>query len=167
MSTHWHNNNNNYNRRSINSWFNLQPSRSTTGRVEELDNRDAPIFLHPPPLHQPSWDATIIDNKEDKDAEEAVDHSVSRGGIHPPPMSITTGRNTSTAPHTPGGWGYFTSTAPYTTGGRGYFAPMHQVHMNAPYSNTTKRYANWNACFSCGFDMEDNHTSQTCPLHLR
>jgi hypothetical protein len=84
MSTHWHNNKNNYNRRSINSWFNLQPSCSTTGRVKELDDRDAPIFLHPPPLHQPSWDATIMDNKEDEDAEEAVDHLFSRGAIHPP-----------------------------------------------------------------------------------
>ena len=103
------------------------------------------------------------------------------GGHTPPPMFINTGRNTSTAPHTPGGRGYFTSTAPhtsggrghftstapYTPGGRGYFAPMHQAHINAPYSNTTKRYANWNACFLCGFDVEDNHTSQKCPLHLR
>ncbi len=103
------------------------------------------------------------------------------GGPYTPPMFINAGRNTSTAPHTPGGRGYFTSTAPhrsgsrghftstapYTPGGRGYFAAMHQVHINAPYSNTTKRYANWNACFLCGFDLEDNHTSQTCPLHLR
>jgi hypothetical protein len=167
MSTHWHNNKNNYNRRSINSWFNSQPSHSTTARVEELGDRDTPIFLHPPPLHQPSWDATIMDTVGDEDAEEAVDHSFFRGAIHPPPMSITTGRNASTAPHTPGGRGYFTSTAPYTPGGRGYFAPMHQAHINVPYSNTTKRHANWNACFSCGFDMDDNHTSQTCPLHLR
>jgi hypothetical protein len=84
MSTHWHNNKNNYNRRSINSWFNLQPSRSTTARVEELGNRDTPIFLHPTPLHQPSWDATIMDTVGAEDAEEAVDHSFSRGAIHPP-----------------------------------------------------------------------------------
>ncbi len=85
MSTHWHNNQNNYNRCSINSWFNLQPSRSTTARVEELGNRDAQIFLHPPPLHQPSWDATIMDTVGGEDAEEAVDHSFSQGAIHPPP----------------------------------------------------------------------------------
>ena len=36
-----------------------------------------------------------------------------------------------------------------------------------PYSNLTKRYAHWNACFSCGFDVPDGHTSQTCPLHLK
>jgi hypothetical protein len=77
-------NKNNYNKHSSNSWFNLQPSHSTTARVEELGDRDAPIFPHHPPLHQPSWDATIMDTVGDKDAEEAVDHSFSRGAIHPP-----------------------------------------------------------------------------------
>jgi hypothetical protein len=37
----------------------------------------------------------------------------------------------------------------------------------APYSNTTKRFANWNACYSCGFNVADDHTSLTCPQHLR
>jgi hypothetical protein len=36
-----------------------------------------------------------------------------------------------------------------------------------PYSNLMKRFANWNACYSCGFDIPDGHTSQTCPQHLR
>jgi len=36
-----------------------------------------------------------------------------------------------------------------------------------PYSNTVKRYANWNACYSCGFDVADGHTSMSCPPHLR
>jgi hypothetical protein len=36
-----------------------------------------------------------------------------------------------------------------------------------PYSNTMKRYANWNACYSCGFDDADGHTSMSCPPHLR
>ncbi len=31
------------------------------------------------------------------------------------------------------------------------------------YSKIVKRYANWNVCFSCGFDVEDGHTSTTCP----
>lgn len=35
----------------------------------------------------------------------------------------------------------------------------------APYSNTTKYYANWNICFSCGFDVDSWHTSQMCPYH--
>lgn len=29
--------------------------------------------------------------------------------------------------------------------------------------NPIKRYNNWNYCYSCGFDVEDGHTSQTCP----
>ncbi len=35
-----------------------------------------------------------------------------------------------------------------------------------PYSNMVKRYANWNACYSCGFDVADDHTSMSCPPHL-
>jgi hypothetical protein len=41
-------------------------------------------------------------------------------------------------------------------------------HVQAPpYLNLTKRYANWNACYSCGFDVPAGHTSQTCrhPFH--
>jgi hypothetical protein len=36
-----------------------------------------------------------------------------------------------------------------------------------PFSNVMKRYANWNACYSCGFDVADGHTSMSCPAHLR
>jgi hypothetical protein len=36
---------------------------------------------------------------------------------------------------------------------------------NPPHSNIVKVYANWNVCFSCGFDIEEGHTSQTCPKH--
>jgi len=31
------------------------------------------------------------------------------------------------------------------------------------YSNIVKRYSNMNVCFSCGFDVENDHTSRTCP----
>jgi hypothetical protein len=33
--------------------------------------------------------------------------------------------------------------------------------------NPIKRYNNWNYCFSCGFDVEDGHTSATCPHDWR
>jgi hypothetical protein len=53
--------------------------------------------------------------------------------------------------------------APNQFGGPGPFAPMVPTQMgNAP--SPIKRYANWNACFSCGFDVEDGHTSATCPM---
>ena len=42
-----------------------------------------------------------------------------------------------------------------------------QRSQEIPYSNTVKRYSNWNACYSCGFDVADGHTSMTCPFHLR
>jgi hypothetical protein len=57
---------------------------------------------------------------------------------------------------------------PPATGG-GYYAPPLQAQQvqAPPYSNLMKKYANWNACYSCGFDVADGHTSQTCPQHLR
>ena len=35
---------------------------------------------------------------------------------------------------------------------------------NPDFSNIYKRFNNWNVCFSCGFDIEDGHTSLTCPF---
>ena len=35
---------------------------------------------------------------------------------------------------------------------------------NPDFSNIYKRHNNWNVCFSCGFDIEDGHTSVTCPF---
>jgi hypothetical protein len=33
---------------------------------------------------------------------------------------------------------------------------------NQRHSNVTKQWANQNVCFTCGFDVEDWHTSATC-----
>ena len=56
-------------------------------------------------------------------------------------------------------------------GCRGGVLPFAQQAMPqnaAPmYSNIIKKYANWNVCFSCGFDVEDGHTSKTCPAPWR
>jgi hypothetical protein len=38
---------------------------------------------------------------------------------------------------------------------------------NPPHSNIVKKFANWNVCFSCGFDVEEGHTSKTCPANWR
>jgi hypothetical protein len=35
-----------------------------------------------------------------------------------------------------------------------------------PHSNTVKRYANLNGCYSCGFAVAGGHTSMPCPTHL-
>jgi hypothetical protein len=40
--------------------------------------------------------------------------------------------------------------------------PM-QRNMAPQYSNILKRYANWNVCFSWGFDVKDGYMSKTCP----
>jgi hypothetical protein len=61
-----------------------------------------------------------------------------------------------------GGMGPF--APPNLGGGMGPFGAQSQFQ-NA--LNPIKRYANWNACFSCGFNVEDGHTSATCPTFLR
>ena len=42
--------------------------------------------------------------------------------------------------------------------------------MNPPHSNVTKRYNNWNTCYSCCFNVADWHNSHTCnnrkPSHM-
>jgi len=61
---------------------------------------------------------------------------------------------------------------PIGGGGRGGGIALF-AQQNAPrnaalmYSNIIKRYTNWNICFSCGFDVEDGHTSKTCPAPWR
>ncbi len=39
-----------------------------------------------------------------------------------------------------------------------------QKPQNPDFSNIYKRFNNWNVCFSCRFDIEDGHTSLTCPF---
>ena len=75
-------------------------------------------------------------------------------GRAPPSMPLTAGR-------APGYMGL-----PPAAGG-GYFAAPPQTQQPPPDSNLMKRFANWNVCYSCGFDVADGHNSQTCPQHLR
>jgi hypothetical protein len=42
-----------------------------------------------------------------------------------------------------------------------YGGTNHTTRTNVP--NPVKRFANWNYCFSCGFDVAHDHTSATCP----
>ena len=61
---------------------------------------------------------------------------------------------------------------PIGGGGRGGgIAPFTQQNVTRNvvpmYSNIIKRYANWNIYFSCGFDVEDGHTSKKCPAPWR
>jgi hypothetical protein len=74
------------------------------------------------------------------------------------------------------GRGAFANRFPGVVGGIPLFVngppvavvPPTGARVNAPFqSNTTKRYANWNVCWSCGFDVEDGHTSASCPTHWR
>jgi hypothetical protein len=41
---------------------------------------------------------------------------------------------------------------------------MRQWRKKLDFSNIYKIHNNWNVCFSCGFDIEDGHTSITCPF---
>jgi len=55
---------------------------------------------------------------------------------------------------------YGNNAVPFQPGGA---TGLPQVR-NPDYSNIYKRHNNWNVCFSCGFDIEDGHTSMTCPF---
>ena len=52
-----------------------------------------------------------------------------------------------------------TGIIPYIPAG---IQPPAQPPANPRYSNITKSYTNQNVCYSCGFDVEDWHTSATC-----
>ena len=51
---------------------------------------------------------------------------------------------------------------PMAPGGAGTLVPS-ATQAGAYQSNITKSFANWNVCYSSGFDIEDRHTSVTCP----
>jgi hypothetical protein len=72
------------------------------------------------------------------------------------------------------GCGVFTNQMPGGSGGippfigspPGAVVPPTGARVNAPFqSNLTKKHANWNVCWSCGFDVEDGHMSAMCPTH--
>ena len=45
----------------------------------------------------------------------------------------------------------------------GYASPSSMpLQERPPYSNLVKRFANWNTCYTCSFDVSDGHTSMTC-----
>jgi hypothetical protein len=55
--------------------------------------------------------------------------------------------------------------ADYVPQGRGVGGYMGGTPQNAP--NPVKVHNNWNVCYSCGFDVEDGHTLQTCHFDWR
>ena len=67
-------------------------------------------------------------------------------------------------PPTPGRGGPYTGTG--YTGRLGYQGGRALVNMQAqpPYSNIIKRYANWNICYSCGFDVTTDIPACHAPL---
>jgi hypothetical protein len=52
-------------------------------------------------------------------------------------------------------------------GGTSAFPPTGGITQQPFQSNLVKQHNNWNGCYLCGFDVEDNHTSMTCPLGWR
>ena len=128
--------------------------RQRTPRMRTAST-NGPIF---PPryLGAPTMvDALVKDEDEDVDKDAAEAHPVSLPDMDTPSCQSrqlgyqgvhgTSGRRRR----------ILCSTTPGTT----YPAP--------PYSNLTKKFVNWNMCYSCGFDIPDGHTSQTCQQYLR
>ena len=59
-----------------------------------------------------------------------------------------------------------TAFADYVQGGRGGAGAT--TNATRPFqSNLVKVHNNWNVCYSCGFDIEDGHSSRTCPSDWR
>ncbi len=54
----------------------------------------------------------------------------------------------------------------YGAGGYGN-APPGGRPPAAPFLNEVKQYANWNACYLCGFDVPNSHTSMMFPTNLQ
>ena len=98
----------------------------------------------------------------------------SRGGRGRGPNARTGRQRTPFANHIRGGqpFGHATPALapfpPFATGmlPHGVLPPTPQLR-RPEFSNTTKQYANWNVCFTCGFDVEDGHTSATCSMDWR
>jgi hypothetical protein len=57
-----------------------------------------------------------------------------------------------------------TATIPYGGGIAQPSPGMQQQCKQLDFTNIYKIHNNWNACFSCGFDIKDGHTSITCPF---
>ena len=59
-----------------------------------------------------------------------------------------------------------TAFADYVPQGQGYGNNAAAAHR--PFqSNLVKTHNNWNVCYSCGFDIEDGHNSNTCHMDWR
>jgi hypothetical protein len=133
--------------------------------ANESTMRNPPVVHNPPLMHFNI--PTIGSFQPGGNAQGARRHGRRRGGRAP--GIVPGGRR---APHTPfadysarqGGMGAsivpaFVPGVPGVGVAARNTAPM--------YSNIVKRYSNMNVCFLCSFDVENGHTSHTCPQAWR
>jgi hypothetical protein len=109
-------------------------------------------------------------------AQMAVDGGQFGGSFVPAASSHAHGSTAAVAPYQGRGPPLFHAPpenrqqgpAQYIPSSRGYGAGGHgNGHTPAALiSNRVKLYANWNVCYSCGFDVPGGHTSMTCPTNL-
>jgi hypothetical protein len=151
-------------------------------QAEMMRQMAALTIAPPPPIQQITIPTQQFTNGPGRRGGGGYNNSSGYGGNN------YTGGTGGRGGGTPNNWGY---NGGYTAGynpqtgrgrtgrgrtyrnrrGRGSFveAAGGIVPLGTPQGgpNPVKRFNNWNYCYSCGFDVEDGHTSMTCPQTWR
>jgi hypothetical protein len=151
-------------------------------QAEMMRQMAALTIAPPPPIQQITIPTQQFANGPGRRGGGGYNNSSGCGG------NTYTGGTGGRGGGTPNNWGY---NGGYTAGynpqtgrgrtgrgrtyrnrrGRGSFAEAAGgiVPLGTPQGgpNPVKRFNNWNYCYSCGFDVEDGHTSMTCPQTWR
>jgi hypothetical protein len=128
--------------------YNMQPFPHQAQMAQQPQMPSIPAYIPSPQHAQPTNQTNYDRGGQRRNAGRGRRNQ--RGGRRtaPPPNHIPTQYNT-----------YGNIPPPGNQMGTNYGQPP----TRAPYSNTTKHFANWNYCYTCGFDIEEWHTGHTCP----
>ena len=122
-----------------------------------------PPYVQPPPTHTTTYQQGYGGRRrrQGRGGGGRTQQQYFLGTVHPGTPAMGGVFPPTYAPPA-GGAGTMLGYAP--PGGMPRYAPLggRQPQEQPPYSNLVKRYTNWNACYTCGFDVPDGHTSMSC-----